>query len=172
MLRALITTGATTTHGGVITEGLPNYRIHGKNLHVEGMAHYCPQCKVMSYAIGSHPTKRVHGKMKIVDGDLTTCGAKFIACQDTSRISGGGVVESEKFSIVAQQSESKRTYRKQLQLLDEFTQEPLTTVPYRFIHEGQIIAQGVTDENGFTELIESDEPLNIKVQIAVMNNGD
>lgn len=86
----VITEGATTTHGGNITECVPTFRIHGKGVHADGMSHYCPKCSATVQAIAFNHTKSIHGKAVVLEGDKTTCGASFIASQNVAFIDGGG----------------------------------------------------------------------------------
>ena len=85
----IITQGATTSHGGNVTECDPTFKIDGKNVHLDGMTHYCPKCKKTVSAIASNHTKKVNGKAVVLDGDKTSCGATFIANQSMGFISGG-----------------------------------------------------------------------------------
>lgn len=52
-MQAFITKGCFTDHGGQILEGDDSWIVDGKGVHLEGMVHYCPKCKVMSKAIGT-----------------------------------------------------------------------------------------------------------------------
>lgn len=90
----VITEGAKTSHGGVISECVPTFKIHGKGVHVDGMSHECPKCGRTVSAIASNFTKSVHGKAIVLEGDKTTCGASFIANQGVASI-GGGDKEAE-----------------------------------------------------------------------------
>ena len=80
-MRALITLGAKTTHGGVVSEVLDTFKVDGKALHLDGMKHYCPKCKTTVSAIGTDSTKTVMGKKMIFEGDKASCGATFQANQ-------------------------------------------------------------------------------------------
>lgn len=82
----VITEGATTSHGGVISECVPTFKIHGKGVHVDGMSHECPKCKKTVSAIASNHTKSILGKAIVLEGDLATCGASFIASQNVASI--------------------------------------------------------------------------------------
>lgn len=75
----IITQGATTDHGGTVTECDPAFKIDGKNVHLDGMTHYCPKCDKTVTAIASNPTKKVNGKAIVLEGDKTSCGETFIS---------------------------------------------------------------------------------------------
>lgn len=49
-MKALITVGCTTDHGGIIELGNSSFKVDGKAVHLDGMTHYCPKCKVQSVA--------------------------------------------------------------------------------------------------------------------------
>lgn len=83
----VITEGATTTHGGEIIECVHTFRIHGKGIHADGMSHHCLKCGRTVSAIASNHTKSILGKAIVLEGDKTTCGASFIASQNTAFIS-------------------------------------------------------------------------------------
>ncbi|OUY08250.1 PAAR domain-containing protein [Acinetobacter populi] len=86
MSKAIITVGATTTHGGVVTNCCETFSIEGKKVHLEGMTHYCPKCKTTVTAVSGDSSKNVNGKGIIVEGDKTSCGASFIANQGNASI--------------------------------------------------------------------------------------
>ena len=80
-MQATITIGDKTTHGGTVTEVDTTFVIQGKAAHLQGMKHFCPQCKTMVSAIASNSHVTIHGKAMIVAGDKTTCGATFVPGQ-------------------------------------------------------------------------------------------
>lgn len=86
MSKPIITLGATTSHGGTVSEVSSDLTIMGKGVHLNGMKHFCPLCKKDSTAIVGNPTKSVMGKGIVVQGDTSTCGATFIANQGTATI--------------------------------------------------------------------------------------
>lgn len=86
MSKAIITQGATTTHGGIVTKCCETFTIFGKKVHLHGMTHYCPKCKTTVIAISASPSKNVNGKGIVIDGDKTSCGASFIANQGSATI--------------------------------------------------------------------------------------
>lgn len=95
-MRALITLGAKTTHGGVVSEVLDTFKVDGKALHLDGMKHYCPKCKTTVSAIGTDSTKTVMGKKMIFEGDKASCGATFQANQGLAFVGGtlgGGCID-------------------------------------------------------------------------------
>lgn len=81
MSKALITLGAKTSHGGIVTEVESSFIINGIAVHLNGMKHFCPKCKAMVVAIASDQTTIVKGRAIVVAGDKTTCGASFLPQQ-------------------------------------------------------------------------------------------
>lgn len=53
-MKALITVGCKTDRGGIIVLGESSFLVEGKAVHLNGMTHYCPKCKVQSRAIASN----------------------------------------------------------------------------------------------------------------------
>ena len=53
-MKALITVGCKTDHGGIIVLGDSSFLVEGKAVHLDGMTHFCPKCKVQSRAIASN----------------------------------------------------------------------------------------------------------------------
>ena len=77
-MQALITRGCITDHGGIIQEAEDTFVVDGIPVHLEGMSHFCPKCKVTSKAISSeNGFLTVKGKNIIAVNVFTTCGAKF-----------------------------------------------------------------------------------------------
>ena len=88
MTKALITLGSTTSHGGIITEVDSKLKINGVAVHLEGMSHVCPTCKTTVTEIASGKTPKLNGRTVILQGDKTSCGASFIACQGSATSTG------------------------------------------------------------------------------------
>ena len=72
IMRALITVGCKTDHGGIITFGDPSFLVEGKAVHLDGMVHYCPKCNVLSKALASNR------------GFMVVLGRSIVAAGDTS----------------------------------------------------------------------------------------
>ena len=69
-MQAFITKGCFTDHGGKIIQGDDSWIIEGKGIHLEGMTHYCPKCKVLSKAIATeNGFMQINGRNPIVAGD-------------------------------------------------------------------------------------------------------
>lgn len=81
MSKALVTMGSKTTHGGIVTECESSFVINGIAVHLNGMKHFCPKCKMVVSAVAADPSTTVLGRALVVAGDKTTCGATFLGNQ-------------------------------------------------------------------------------------------
>jgi len=81
MSKALVTIGSITSHGGIVAECDTTFIINGIAVHLNGMKHFCPQCKTVVSAIASDQTTIVNGRAVVLAGDKTTCGATFLGNQ-------------------------------------------------------------------------------------------
>jgi uncharacterized Zn-binding protein involved in type VI secretion len=89
-MQALITVGCMTDHGGIIVLGDSSFVVEGKAVHLEGMTHFCPKCKVQSRAIASNAGFMIVGGKSIVAvGDSSTCGSKYFKVSDLVVMSNG-----------------------------------------------------------------------------------
>lgn len=95
-MKALITIGCKTDHGGIIVEADSSFLIEGKAVHLEGMKHVCPKCKKTVTAISSGRGFMVVGsKTIIMAGDKASCGAIFLPQQSlVVRTNGTGIASS------------------------------------------------------------------------------
>ena len=82
MSKALITVGAKTSHGGMVTESESSFLINGMAVHLNGMTHYCPKGQTTATAIASDLSTIVQGRAVIIAGDKTRCGATFLPMQN------------------------------------------------------------------------------------------
>lgn len=82
MSKALITIGAKTSHGGMVTECESSFLINGIAVHLNGMKHYCPKCQTTVTAIASDLSTIVKGRAVIIAGDKVSCGATFLPMQN------------------------------------------------------------------------------------------
>lgn len=91
-MKALITIGCKTDHGGIVIEADSSFLVEGKAVHLEGMKHVCPKCKKTVSAISSGKGfLTVGSKTIIMAGDKTTCGATFLPQQNlVVRANGSG----------------------------------------------------------------------------------
>ncbi|MCK8640640.1 PAAR domain-containing protein [Acinetobacter schindleri] len=91
-MKALITVGCKTDHGGIITLGDPSFLVAGKAVHLDGMVHYCPKCNVLSKALASNRGFMVVlGRSIVAVGDRSTCGSKFLKISNLAVMNNGMV---------------------------------------------------------------------------------
>lgn len=95
-MKALITKGCMTDHGGIIQEADTTFLVEGIPVHLEGMKHFCPKCKTMVAAQSSGKGFLMSsGRTIIMAGDKATCGATYmpnqsLAVRDAGAGSGAG----------------------------------------------------------------------------------
>lgn len=85
-LKRVIRQGDTTTHGGIVLEGVANFPIHGKSAAVMGNMVRCPKCKGTFPIVAGAKNFPIMGKYAAVEGMKTACGAVLIASQDVVKI--------------------------------------------------------------------------------------
>jgi len=89
-MKALITVGCMTDHGAVISLGDSSYVVDGKAVHLDGMTHFCPRCKVQSKAIASNQGfMMVSGRSIVAVGDQSTCGSRYLKISDLAVMDRG-----------------------------------------------------------------------------------
>lgn len=76
--KAVITVGATLSHGGQVTEGSPEFQHGGRNVSYEGCSALCFM-HGQTTIVGASGSSTVGGKHIAVTGDKTACGAVLTA---------------------------------------------------------------------------------------------
>lgn len=168
-MKAFITVGCKTDHGGIILLGDSSYIVEGKAVHLDGMTHYCPKCQIQSKAIGSNRGFiTVNGKSIIVADDTSTCGAKFLKISDLVVMDNGAGLGISKKSLNSTNRfvvKSEAEYGQRFLLQDELTGEPLIKVCYEVHKKDGEIIHGTTDEAGLTKFIIGDKEEEIELKI-------
>ncbi|RKG36810.1 PAAR domain-containing protein [Acinetobacter rongchengensis] len=164
-MKAFITVGCKTDHGGIIILGDSSFIIEGKAVHLDGMTHYCPKCQVQSKAIASNQGfMTVNGKSIVVANDTSTCGAKFIKISDLVVMDRGTGNSSSNSQIASLTnnfiSKPNQTYDEQIQL-ENINGEPYTNVEYIVTFEDGSTHKGITDNEGNTERLKTKEVLKV-----------
>lgn len=173
-MAAYITVGATTSHGGKVITGSPHTTHNGIQVSRKGDKVVCFKCKKLTTILTGDPSFIVDGAPIARAGDVTSCGAKLIANQQ-SFCEGDFEVGSieQPAPLVFPKSDPEALFNKikedniyddRFQLLDELTQQPLAHVRYRLDYDGQSV-EGQTDAEGFTQIIESNYPAQVRVHI-------
>jgi uncharacterized Zn-binding protein involved in type VI secretion len=190
MGRAIIRQGDPTSHGGRVIGGSLVDLFDGKPVAFVGHKVSCPKCRGIHEIIEGAPTMTFYGKGVALEGMKTSCGATLIATQFTSTVeyaSGGGggaysraAMSSNALSSDANKStgnsavsdagdvaesdvgdESPRSVR--FQAVDPVSGKPLSKRPYIFTRENGVQHGGLTDAQGYTEIIETEAPEQVAV---------
>ncbi|MBH0096696.1 PAAR domain-containing protein [Psychrobacter sp. NZS113] len=169
-MAAYITVGATTTHGGKVISGSPQTTHNGIPVSRKGDKVICKKCKKLTTILTGDASFIVDGAPIARAGDVTSCGAKLIAVQQSFCESGFevmGVEEAEQTKREAQEYASKilSRYNTAFQFVaDDDT--PYVNYNYTAInkHSGQTY-QGVTNEDGWTERFYSDNNDEIEIKL-------
>ncbi|RAF00620.1 PAAR domain-containing protein [Burkholderia multivorans] len=156
---AFIREGDTTSHGGRVLACDPTNTVEGKPLALLGDMVSCPRCG------GVYPIVKVktelhmtfNGRPVASDGDMTACGATLIASQGAataSPTSGAGAPVGDGKSVLAQNNGSNRG---RFQVVDDNTRQPIANYPYTITSADGKIVQGVTDADGCTDWLSSEQ---------------
>lgn len=173
--RAVITIGDTTSHGGTVTEGFAELRIHGKAAAGVGHQGSCPKCKTTFYIVAGAANVNVFGRALALEGMMTSCGAVLIASQNYYMVDDGIDAASDAPSATqsaaggdgaAASAAAVQTYDEQFTFRDESTGKPLAGVPYKATSSSGKIFMGTTDAGGRTQRMKTatGETLTLAVQ--------
>lgn len=166
-MQAFITKDCFTDHGGRILEGDDSWIVEGKGVHLEGMTHYCPKCKVLSKAIATQRGFiQVNGRNLIVAGNTSTCGAKYIKISDLA-VRCRGLQNSSIMKII--QLMNEQLFSDEFMLIDVETSSIIANMPYKIHRENGRIEEGVTDENGLISSLQNTNRAE-KLKIEIVNN--
>lgn len=170
-MQALITRGCVTDHGGIVQEGDHTFLIEGIAVHLEGMSHFCPKCKVMVQAMSSKRGFLMSsGRSIIAAGDTATCGAKFFLNQHLVVREGGSPSSSTLYSGSALTSLLDQT------LFDEqvFTQfEFAEGMPYFIETESGQTYKGVVRGDGKLPRVQTEGAYQVYLgEEAMIKGGD
>lgn len=168
MLRAVICKGDPTSHGGKVLEGNELVTTNGRAVAQKGHMTVCPQCKGQFPIVEGVSFHTYAGIGTAVDGMKTACGAKLIATQQQMLIDDAGGGENAAASplaaaAAAASSEQRGKYSGAFRAVDEHSGEPVAGLPYRIeLPDGRTV-RGVTDADGHTQHVSSDNPDTIKL---------
>lgn len=156
---------APTTHGGKIPATQMRSSQMGNLFVVAGDGHFCPQCKIWSTVQKSHDHVIFDGHSVAYANDLLSCGARILPQQShVVGDSGSPYTASPITNTNSFVSTSKNNYGQRFLLQDELTDEPLANVCYEIEKSGALI-HGTTDDEGYTEIISSDNAEEIQIHI-------
>jgi uncharacterized Zn-binding protein involved in type VI secretion len=164
MMKGIIRKGDTTTHGGTVLDGIPNFTIRGVPAAAVGHMVSCPQCKGVFPIIEGDATFTAHGKAIALHGMRTACGAQLISSTDgfaTVKHPRGGTVfanANEKGGLFHAPASSvdANLFDDMYVLLDSKTQAPLANTEYALVQASSEPEFGTTDSKGRTHLLASE----------------
>ena len=172
-MAAYITVGATTTHGGKVITGTPYTTHNGVQVSRKGDKVICKKCKKVTTILTGDPSFIVDGAPIARGGDITSCGAKLIAIQQSfadSDFEVFGVEQPEPLQFPKSAPSSmfnnidEDMYDDRFQLLDQHSQLPLAYINYRLDYNGKSV-EGKTDAEGFTEIIEANYSAEVNIYL-------
>ncbi|WP_367104511.1 PAAR domain-containing protein [uncultured Psychrobacter sp.] len=182
-MAAYITVGAKTTHGGEVITGSPYTTHNGVQVSRKGDKVLCKKCKKVTTILTGDPSFIVDGALIAREGDITSCGAKLIAIQQSFAESDFEVFGVEQPAPIFEQPaplqfhksdpealfnqiREDNLYDDRFQLLDQHSQLPLAYINYRLDYDGKSV-EGKTDAEGFTEIIESNYSAAVDIYLLI-----
>lgn len=174
-MAAYITVGATTTHGGKVITGTPYTTHNGVQVSRKGDKVICKKCKKVTTILTGDPSFIVDGAPIARGGDITSCGAKLIAIQQSfaeSDFEVFGVEQPEPLQFPKSAPSSmfntidEDMYDDRFQLLDQHSQLPLAYINYRLDYDVKSV-EGKTDAEGFTEIIEANYSAAVNIYLLI-----
>jgi len=144
-----IVQGDTTSHGGTVLSGDPNFTISGKPAARIGDPVFCPKCKGTFPIVQGRPTVLSHGPNMAHEGMMTGCGATLIGGGQALGfwIDGGNGQASNAAAGTNSPAKQKPKYDEQVKLLDALGKSMKDTLYTIKKASGEII-HGTTDHQG------------------------
>ena len=161
-MAAYITVGATTTHGGTVICGSPHTTHNGIPISRKGDKVICKKCKKLTTILTGDSSFMVDSAPIARAGDVTSCGAKLIAVQQSfceSNFEVMGVEQAEVIRREAQKSfnEAMGDYNLQFVMQDK-TENALSGRPYVIYDaDGEIFQTGHLDDDGQTPVLNDEK---------------
>jgi uncharacterized Zn-binding protein involved in type VI secretion len=171
-----LTVGATTSSGGVVERGSHVFSIDGKQGVLIGDEVYCPACKRMGKIsiFGPRLDETLNGVSVALEGDICVCGCKpspvlvpnqtlrwqEIEVPDDAVVAAASAGVSSELESATEQA----VHAIRFQAIDSITGDVLAHCPYFLMRNtDEVCASGVTDAEGFTEVIETTAPEQVGV---------
>ena len=187
MSRAIIRQGDSTSHGGIVIEGIPSFIVEGQPIALIGHMVHCPKCRGnFPIVVDGHIPTTFMGMPVALDGMKTSCGAVLIASQQVSFVetaSGGGGAGAHGASaaedafasmfspyVAEEDAVGIKQYDEQF-LLNDGAGQPLPGTYYTAkLPTGELV-HGVTDANGKTERYSTNSAHQIEIHIGHIDNS-
>ncbi|WP_019520827.1 PAAR domain-containing protein [Faucicola boevrei] len=174
MKKAIAVDGATTSHGGIIKATQNKSSTDGRYWLREDDGFLCPKCSVWSSIIRSNTFINVHGKYVAMVSDKLTCGAIITEPLQHRTFAGDNnqMIDNSYFNIADDLANTTKQYKERFQLIDDNTGLPLRQINYRIKLGEKIVAVGITDDDGYTKVIECDNMEQVEVEIGLTHGDD
>lgn len=157
--------GSTTSHGGTVLSTQSRSSQMGNLFLRAGDGFACPKCKTWSTLIKSNDHVIFDGRAVAYVGDKFTCGATLMPKQvHVVGENGGAISGSNIANNLSTFTHKTSNYAHKFQIIDDLDNSPLSNVLYEIITPTKKI-EGITDEHGYTEIIEDTEPSKITINI-------
>ncbi|SIT37378.1 conserved hypothetical protein [Paraburkholderia piptadeniae] len=171
MRKALIVQGSPTTTGGVVIGGsATDMTDNGRPFTLHGDEATCGKCKGTFQIVGSATRRCYRGRAGVIEGDLVLC-----PCGENRVLAGpnpGCFYHTDGEGAVAQLlSVDSEEFKPRSGVYDEqFTLKdangrPLAGVHYRVRIGSDVTASGITDAQGRTKRIHTDNPESICLDV-------
>ena len=152
---------APTDHGGFIPSTQVRSSQQGNLFVRAGDGHFCPLCKTWSTVIKSHDHVIFDGKAVAYAGDKLTCGAKLLPQQshvvgDSGSSSQNTVNNISNLIMNVTSLLSKEIFKAQFKCIDKESNEIIKNRKYFIQRENGEKIYGKTDNEGFSEIIETE----------------
>ncbi|RLZ06635.1 PAAR domain-containing protein [Acinetobacter sp. 2JN-4] len=168
MATPYIVVGCPTTGGGKVITGSSFFLIEGIPIACVGDTATCPKHQTVATIITGDPHMQVMGKMAARVNDSLSCGCKLLPKQNLVVQDNGGGSSSTSSSTsnntLSNLIPTLTNYSHRFQIIDDFDQTPLGNVLYEVVTPTKRI-EGITDKDGYTEIIEDVEASNITINI-------
>lgn len=170
----IIRVGDATTHGGKVISGDTTMIVHGRPVARVGDMVICPACQGTFPIVEGNPGMRRNGKPIAYEGCRTSCGAQLLASEATFHHNvpsggGGSAVASpapmDLLNVTVDAAHQVQTYHGRVQVMDRTSGRSMPNVKVRLTcTDGQSL-ECVTDPQGYTPTIHSDQPASVDIEI-------
>ncbi len=154
MGKAIIRMGDQTSHGGVISEGFPDFIVCGAPAAGVGHTGYCPQCKTQFQILSAGLTASCLGKEIAVEGMTTSCGATLIATQQQATV-----------DVYSEQKNDAQMEQNWFALEDE-SGNPIEGYCYDLHKDGELFVNNGSYNNGKTAIVDGNSNLDYVMRLA------
>jgi uncharacterized Zn-binding protein involved in type VI secretion len=173
MRRALLKVGDKSSSGGVIIEGAENVRHHGTPVAFIGAKVWCNGCNSEGTIgwKGPHQTATMNGRQQALDGDICICKCDpppvLFASQNSARHAFESYEQAgARYAGVNRNAGAyKGRFDECVMLYDAQTGSPLANISYRYLSGNRILASGVTDSQGRTLRIVTDDAQSVELYV-------